>query len=82
MIVIRIGRFVVKLGTTTDEARAEAHTAFDPLWQQSGGMSRNAAYRWLAEELGMNREDCHMSLFDEETCRRVVGVCAQKEERS
>jgi hypothetical protein len=58
----------------TDDFRARAHAAFDPLWR-SGEMSRNAAYRWLANELGLSREECHISLFDRATCERVVAVC-------
>lgn len=76
MIRISIGPFVLEFGTKAGKARTRAHEAFDPLWQ-NGGMSRNGAYRWLAERLGMTREECHMSKFDEPTCRRVVEACLQ-----
>lgn len=70
---------VVLLGKILWDAwfRSAAHAAFDPLWQ-SGEMSRNAAYRWLASELGMSRDECHMSLFDAATCRRVVEACRRR----
>lgn len=40
--------------------RVEAHRAFDVLWQRKpdgsrGRMCRNAAYEWLAVELGLTR---------------------------
>lgn len=60
-----------------DDFRSRAHDAFDPLWQ-SGEMSRNAAYRWLAQELGIERDDCHMSLFNKTMCEKVIDICEQK----
>lgn len=55
-----------------------AHAAFDPIWQ-SGELSRSAAYRWLALELGIKKADCHMLYFDEDTCMRVVRLCHARE---
>lgn len=51
-----------------------AHAAFDPIWQ-SGRKGRTAAYLWLAEQLGVPRTDCHISLFDKATCTRVIAIC-------
>lgn len=56
-------------------ARIEAHAAFDPLWK-SGTMSRRSAYDWLAIQLRLPVAACHMVLFDEAMCQRVVAVCA------
>lgn len=53
------------------DARIAAHAAFDPLWQ-SGRMKRSAAYRWLAETLGIEPTETHIGMFDEATCARVV----------
>lgn len=51
--------------------RRNAHTAsFDPLWKE-GLMDREAAYERLAQELGIEREACHMSKMDVEMARRV-----------
>ena len=55
-------------------AKMAAHTAFDPLWK-SHRLTRTAAYRWLARELGIEVGDCHIGMFDVEQCRRVVEVC-------
>ena len=54
-------------------AKMEAHAVFDPLTLNHE--SRSAAYRWLARELGINRADCHICMFNVETCRRVVEIC-------
>jgi hypothetical protein len=62
----------------SDDSRSRAHDAFDPLWR-TGKMSRNAAYRWLANELGLSREECHISLFDKDMCQRVINVCQQSQ---
>lgn len=69
-------------GTLADaalrRARKAAHAAFDPLWQRRGGGNRRSvAYAWLARQLGLGVDDCHMGLFDLETCRRVVEVCSR-----
>ena len=39
-------------------------------------MIRAEAYRWLAGRLGIEKDECHVGLFDAETCRRVVELCA------
>lgn len=33
--------------------------------------SRARLYHWLAEQLGIRKEACHISMFDLETCRRA-----------
>src|SRR5690606_32085616 len=55
-------------------ARRAAHDAFDATWR-GGKMSRTMAYRWLCGELGIAAEDCHIGLFDEAMCERVVALC-------
>lgn len=63
-------------------AKIRAHAAFDVLWQMkqvatqcSKGKARGAAYKWLAEQLGIDAGDCHIGMFDVEQCRRVVAIC-------
>lgn len=55
------------------KAKMAAHRAFDPLWQ-SGRMRRKEAYRWLADQLGIEPNLCHIGLFDVLQCRAVVDV--------
>lgn len=64
------------------KAKSDAHAAFDPLWKkkqaQTGGgkgRARNAGYDWLADQLGIPREDCHIGMMDVDLCKRVVEVC-------
>lgn len=74
----------------TKRARIEAHAAFDPLWKDIAevypnlhgralkrlrGLARSRAYQWLAAQLGIPVERCHIGMFDAETCARVVAVC-------
>lgn len=63
-------------------AKQAAHRFFDPLWRHavevrgwSRKTARGSAYRWLANELGIPAEDCHIGWFDLGHCRRVVAVC-------
>ena len=60
-------------------AKGRAHAAFDPLWR-GGSMSRSQAYRWLADELGIDPGDCHIGMMDVGTCRRVEIACEQRME--
>lgn len=64
-------------------AKTAAHAMFDPLWKKKlsrdGGKkcrSRGAGYAWLAKQLGIPTQDCHIGMFDVELCRKVVAVCA------
>lgn len=56
---------------TRREARTFAHADFDPLWKGGHFPSRNAAYAWLAEALGIPVERCHIAEFDEAQCFAV-----------
>lgn len=57
-------------------ARIEAHATFDPIWQ-SGCATRSELYAWLAEQMGLERDKCHIQHFDEATCIRVIELCKQ-----
>jgi hypothetical protein len=56
-------------------ARSRAHAAFDPMWRGAGW--RTHAYKWLAAELGIAPEVCHISMMDVAMCERVVEACAR-----
>ena len=51
-----------------------AHSAFDPLWKL-GRMERRAAYAWLAEQLGIRFQACHIGKFDVDRCKQVIEIC-------
>lgn len=57
--------------------KIKAHWAFDPLWKK-GLISRGRAYRWLADELGIPKEECHIGMFDVQMCKRVVELSVIK----
>jgi hypothetical protein len=61
-------------GSELAKARIAAHAAFDPFWK-SGMFSRGVAYEWLASEMGLPIDKCHMVLFNVEQCRQVVAIC-------
>lgn len=69
----------IPLGTLADkatrEARKQAKTAFNPLWEK-GRMGRTQAYAWLAQRLGIQKHACHIGMFDADMCERVVEICA------
>ena len=66
------------------EAKRGAHIAFDELWKRTtpaGSFDRSGAYKWLAKQLGITREQCHIGLFDLNTCRKVVELCERRNGR-
>ncbi len=62
-------------------AKQAAHAAFDPLWRD-GKKKRKEAYTWLAEQLGVHVNDCHIGYFDVDMCRRVVEACKMNEKET
>jgi len=65
--------------------RHKAHRAFDPIWEAkvAAGIerhnARNRGYKWLARQLGINKDQCHIANMDIETCKRVVELCESME---
>jgi len=65
--------------------KKRAHERFDLLWQRkvrkegcTVTAARRAAYKWLAEQLGISMRACHIGRFDVEQCKRTVAICAMK----
>lgn len=63
-------------------AKSQAHAAFDPMWKEKmrrdgvrQNKARRAGYKWLAAQLGIAIDDCHIGMFDVATCWRVVEAC-------
>jgi len=53
-----------------------AHSAFDPLWKYGKfKRQRNAAYRWLAEQMKLPVEKTHIGMFDVAQCKEVIQIC-------
>ena len=56
--------------------RKNAHASFDPLWKYGPfKYRRNAAYAWLAEQMGLRKEETHIGMFDVAQCRQVIQIC-------
>jgi hypothetical protein len=71
------------LGTPADKRtrklRRQAHAHFDPLWREKAGRGGNTAradgYAWLAREMGLSLDECHIGMMGAEQCRQVVRLC-------
>ena len=58
-----------------------AHDAFDPLWKFGPFRGRrNAAYAWLAEQMGLPKEKTHIGMFDVAECQQVIQICKNRKE--
>lgn len=55
----------------TRVARREAHSFFDKLWRD-GHMSRDRAYFWLSEQLGIKKVNCHIGMFNQSQCAKTI----------
>ena len=73
------------LGTLAKAAlrklRMETHAAFDPVWQLleigngwSRSKARSTAYTWLAGQMHIAADQCHIGMFDEIACRHALQV--------
>lgn len=61
-------------------AKMAAHSAFDPIWK-SREMRRSEAYAWLSSELGIEKKDTHIGMFDVDMCLRVIEACKNRKTR-
>lgn len=59
------------------KAKINAHSIFDALWKTQGGMTRQQAYKWLSEQLGLPAKETHIGMFDVEMCNKVIDVCTE-----
>ena len=66
------------------QAKSKAHKLFDALWREKikrekcpRKVARSAAYQWLAGQLGIHAEACHIGMFDTPTCEKVASLCAR-----
>lgn len=66
-------------GPETRQARMAAHNVFDPLWRgDRAPMNRHEAYKWLAEEMNMQRDKCHIGMMTSDQAREVFKIVAQR----
>ena len=51
-----------------------AHGCFDPIWRE-GPLNRMEAYEWLAREMDIERDRCHIGMFNVDECKEVINIC-------
>lgn len=65
----------IPLGTLANanlrKMRSAAHAKFDPIWKDRF-IKRKKAYALLATYLGIHVDDCHIGMFDADTCKKVI----------
>lgn len=54
--------------------RIRAHRTFDRIWQ-CGVMTRDAAYRWMADFFCIPLRDAHIGQFNEYRCKALIDKC-------
>lgn len=59
------------------EWKQKVHAVLDPLWRQHH-MTRKAAYSYLADRMGIRKQDCHIGMFDVEQCQQAVRILRQE----
>lgn len=52
-------------------ARQKAHIEFDALWKRHN-MTRQAAYQWMARNMGKNILDAHIGKFSVSECHLLI----------
>ena len=53
----------------TRDARIAAHVEFNRMAEL---IPKGAAYRWLAQEMGLDQKKCHIGMFNIDQCKQVV----------
>lgn len=51
--------------------RAQVHIEFDKLWKDEQ-KARRMAYYWLTDKLGIDFDDAHIGMFDQELCDKAL----------
>ncbi len=67
-------RWRAEPGSKLAALRAQAHRALDVHWE-FGGRTRSEVYSWLADRLGVSDDLCHIGMFGEKECERVIALC-------
>ena len=67
-------RWRAEPGSRLASLRSEAHRVLDVHWE-FGGLTRTEAYSWLAKRLEIPEAVCHIGMFGEKECERVIALC-------
>ena len=57
--------------------RNETHRHFDKLWKEEW-MWRKNSYNWLSQKLWIEFDDCHIAMFDIDTCKKAIQLLTNK----
>ena len=57
--------------------RKQCHDKFDPYWK-NGKIKRASAYKRLSRALCIDAKNCHIGMFDEETCVKMLALFKRK----
>lgn len=57
--------------------KSTAHKVFDQIWK-SGEMTRKEAYQFLAKQMQLTPETCHIGMFNINQCKAVYAICKQR----
>ncbi len=64
--------------------KVQAHALFDPYWQAATKLrgwsrhkARRAAYAWLADEMGIPMDQCHIGYFGLQETQLVIDICME-----
>lgn len=60
-------------------ARIQAHYHLDMLWKTKE--ERAEVYKWLANEMGLLKEECHIANFTIEQCNQVIEIVKQQQRK-
>lgn len=55
--------------------KSAVHELFDPIWRNNH-MTRRKAYSWLARQMGIHFDKCHVGMFDEKQCYDAIAACS------
>ena len=74
-------------GKETRNARSYVHRIFDPMWKTATDhypadankkrvrrLARTRCYEFLAHEMGMTKDECHVGMFDVDQCRQAYAI--------
>jgi hypothetical protein len=75
------------------EWKSKVHEAFDPIWRTGkineiwpkyipNTSNRNKAYKWLASQLEIKEEFCHIGMFSIRYCQKAIKVIENETENS
>ena len=57
--------------------KKKAHFYFDKVWKEAQLMTRQEAYKWIADRLGVTKEEAHFTFMSDTQCVEAIHICQQ-----